>query len=84
MVFSDSSAEYLGHLETILEKLQEFGSTAKMAKCQWAIAECTYLGRVVGGGYVKPEINKLEAVKVSSAKNKERGPVIPWTHRLLL
>ena len=34
-----------------------------MAKCQWAMAECTYLGHVVGGGYVKPEINKLEAVE---------------------
>ena len=27
------------------------------------MAECTYLGHVVGGGYVKPEINKLEAVE---------------------
>ena len=27
------------------------------------MAECTYLGHLVGGGQVKPEINKLEAVK---------------------
>ena len=63
VVFSDSWTEHLDHLETILEKLREFGLTAKMAKCQWAMAECTYLGHVVGGGYVKPEINKLEAVE---------------------
>ena len=50
-------------METILEKLQEFGLTAKMTKCLWAMAECTYLGHVLGGGYVKPEINKLEAVE---------------------
>ena len=50
-------------METILEKLREFGLTAKMTKCQRAMAECTYLGHVVGGGYVKPEINKLEAVE---------------------
>ena len=62
-VFSDSWSEHLGHLETILEKLREFGLTAKMTKCQRAMAECTYLGHVVGGGYVKPEINKLEAVE---------------------
>ena len=45
-----------------------------MAKCQWAMAECTYLGHVVDGGYVKPEINKLEAVKreLSSAKKQKR------------
>ena len=34
-----------------------------MTKCQWAMAECTYLGHVVGSGQVKPEINKLEAVE---------------------
>ena len=50
-------------METILEKLQEYGLTAKMAKCQWEMAECTYLGYVVDSGYVKPEINKLEAVE---------------------
>ena len=63
VVFSDTWREHLSHLETILEKLQEFGLTAKMPKCQWEMAECTYLGHVVGGGQVKPEINKLEAVK---------------------
>ena len=34
-----------------------------MIKCQWAMTECTYLKHVVGGGQVKPEINKLEAVE---------------------
>ena len=48
---------------TILKKLQEFGITAKMAKCKWAMPECIYLGHVVGGGYIKPETNKLEAVE---------------------
>ena len=63
VVFSDSWTEHLGHLDTILEKLQEFGLTAKMTKFQWAMGECTYLVHVVGGGYVKPEINKLEAME---------------------
>ena len=35
VVVSDSWTEHLGHLETILEKLQEFGLRVKMAKCQW-------------------------------------------------
>ena len=34
-----------------------------MAKCQWAMAECTYLGHLVVGSHVKPEISKLEAVE---------------------
>ena len=38
--------------------------TEKMTKCQWAMAECTYLGHVVADGYVKPEINKLEVMEI--------------------
>ena len=76
LVFSDSWTEHLGHLETILEKLQEFGLTAKMAECQWAMAECTYLGHVVGGGYVKPEINKLEAVEKELSRAKKTAKEI--------
>ena len=34
-----------------------------MAKCQWAVVECTCLGHVVGCSQVKPEIDKLEAVE---------------------
>ena len=40
------------------------------------MAECTYLGHVVGSGYVKPEINKLEAVEnfsVSKTKKEVRS-----------
>ena len=43
---------------------------------QWAMAECTYRGHVVGGGYAKPEINKLEAVEnfpVPKAKKEVRS-----------
>ena len=63
VIFSDTWEEHLVYLESILGKLREFGLTANMTKCQWAMAECTYLGHVVGGGQVKPEINKLEAVE---------------------
>ena len=63
VIFSDTWEEHLVYLEAILGKLREFGLIANMTKCQWAMAECTYLGHVVGGGQVKPEINKLEAVE---------------------
>ena len=58
----------------MLGKLQEFGLTVNMTKCQWAMAECTYFGHVVGGGQVQPEINKLEAVeKFPVSKTKEKS-----------
>ena len=34
---------------------------SKMTECQWAMGQCTYLGHVIGGDHVKPEMNKLEA-----------------------
>ena len=63
----------------ILGKLHECGLTANMIKCQWAVAECTYLGHVMGVGQVKPEINKLEAVE-NFPVPKIKSPVISGTH----
>ena len=65
VVFSDSWTEHIGDLEPMLEKLQGFGLTAKMAisvNGQW-LSVRIYLGHVVVGGYVKTEINKLEVMK---------------------
>ena len=62
-----------------------------MAKCQWAMAECTYLGHVVGGGYVKPVINKLEAVETSQSQKQRRRSghvslqsMLPWQFHQLI
>ena len=44
VIFSDTWEEHLVYLEAILGKLQEFGLTSNMTKCQWAMAECMYLG----------------------------------------
>ena len=38
VVLSDTWTEHLSHLQTVLEKLQEFGLTAKMANCQLVVA----------------------------------------------
>ena len=73
VVFSDTWSEHPSHLQTALERLQEFGLTAKMTQCQWAMGECTYLGHVIGRGHVQPEMNKLEVVEnfpVPKTKNE--------------
>ena len=55
--------EHLQHLKSTLQKLQKAGLTAKPSKCQFACAECIYLGHIVGGGQVKPLPSKLQAVE---------------------
>ena len=54
--------DYLAYLRVVLDKLMEVGLTTKPSKCQLAMAECTYLGNVVGNGVVKTEASKLQAI----------------------
>ena len=63
VIYSESWDEHLQHIQCVLHKLQEAGLTAKPAKCQFAMAQCTYLGHIVGGGRVYPEVDKLQAVE---------------------
>ena len=36
----------------------------KQKKCQLAMSHCSYLGHVVGEGLVRPELSKVDAVKL--------------------
>eukprot|EP00731_Ephydatia_muelleri_P012035 Em0006g929a len=46
-----------------LDDLIIYRLTAKPNKCQFAMAECTYLGRIFGSGTVKPQPSKVLAVE---------------------
>ena len=63
VVHSQSWREHLDHLRRIFTILQEAGLTIKVKKCQFGMAECAYLGHIVGKGKIKPEIAKIEAVQ---------------------
>ena len=63
IVFSETWAEHLQHVRTILQRLREAGLTAKARKCHFGADHCVYLGHVVGGGTVHPESTKLQAVR---------------------
>ena len=63
IIFSTSWEDHLKHLRTVLQRLEEAGLTVKPMKCQFAMAECTYLGHVVGGGKVQMELSKIRAIQ---------------------
>ena len=63
IVFSYNWEDHLTHLRVMLNRLGEVGLTTKPSKCQLAMAECTYLGHVVGNGVVKPEATKLQTIE---------------------
>ena len=58
-----SATYHLEHVDQVLVRLRESGLTAKPDKCQFRMKHCRYLGYVVGGGEVRPEVAKVEAVK---------------------
>lgn len=62
IVYSKSWEDHVRHLRTVLGRLREAGLTAKASKCHFGVTACSYLGFVVGGGLVKPEPSKVQAV----------------------
>ena len=51
------------HIRKVLQRLREAGLTVKPKECQFGMKYCTYLGYVVGGGAVRREASKVEAVE---------------------
>ena len=63
VIFSQSWEEHVVHVRKVLGRLREAGLTAKPEKCQMGMRKCAYLGYVVGGGEVRPQEGKVEAVR---------------------
>ena len=61
--YSATWKDHLEHVRQVLVRLRESGLTAKHDKCQFGMKHCRYLGYVVGGGEVRPELAKVEEVK---------------------
>lgn len=52
VVYSDNWSSHLQHVRALFERLVEAQLTVNLAKCEFAKATVTYLGRVVGQGQV--------------------------------
>ena len=63
VVFSLDWSQHLQHLRAVLTRLRGARLTIKATKCQFAMYECVYLGHIVGGGAVRPESSKVEAIQ---------------------
>ena len=63
IIHSSIWEDHIIHLCAVFESLRGAGITAKPQKCQFAMAQCVYLGQIVKNGVVRPERSKIEAVK---------------------
>ena len=62
----------MAQIRSVLQRLREAGLTAKPSKCQFGMAQCVYLGHIVGNGMVQPERSKLQGVEAfSNPKTKK-------------
>ncbi|XP_023814763.2 uncharacterized protein LOC111947970 [Oryzias latipes] len=63
VVYSATWEEHLRHLKKVLECLHAAGLTINPAKCAFARRETEYLGYTIGGGLIKPQVNKVQAIE---------------------
>ncbi len=63
IVFSKDLESHLKHLEIVFNKFRNEGLKLKLSKCHFAKKEVEYLGHLVSEEGVKPNNNKIVAVK---------------------
>ena len=73
IIYSKTWKEHLNHLEIVLDRLVQAGLKAKPTKCQLGMAECVYLGHVIGGGKVQPERAKIQAISDFTPPTTKKG-----------
>ena len=73
VIFSETWDDHIQHVREVLKRLREYKLTAKPTKCQFGMHECVYLGHVVGNGQVKPDPEKLSAVKNYLVPKTKKG-----------
>lgn len=62
VVFSATWKEHLEHLAEVFDRLQGAGLVANAKKCHIAKSEVSYLGYVLGGGSIRPQVDKVQAI----------------------
>lgn len=63
LVYSKTRETHLQHLEAVLELLQQNCFYIRAAKCEFGVPSLTYLGHIISATGVRPDPEKIEAVK---------------------
>lgn len=65
VVASSTFEQHLADLKEVLERLKAAGLSLKLKKCQFCLSELTFLGYSVTASGIKPDMDKIKAVKSS-------------------
>ncbi|KAG1936368.1 gag-pol fusion protein [Pimephales promelas] len=63
VIFSETWEEHCQHLQQVLGRIKAAGLTINPKKCIMAKREISYLGFVIGGGVIRPQQEKIEAIR---------------------
>jgi len=63
IIFSRTAEEHRKHIELVFQRLREHNLKLKLKKCKFYQSETEYLGFLIGADGVKPNPNKVEAIK---------------------
>lgn len=84
VVLSLNWSDHMDTLNIVFRRRGEPNLMLNLAKCEFAKATVTYLGKQVGRGQVRPVDAKLSAIlEILYAFNKARAAKVPWNGRLL-
>ncbi|XP_064080620.1 uncharacterized protein LOC135197485 [Macrobrachium nipponense] len=63
VIFANSWEEHLKILAQVFQALQQANLVVNLRKCQFGVAEITYLGHVVGNGKLMPKDANVQAIR---------------------
>lgn len=72
IVFSNSVAEHKNHLEIVLGKLKAAGISLNSNKSKFFKTEVSFLGNIISKGQVKPDPQKIQAIRDCQPPNTLR------------
>ena len=72
IIFSASPDEHLAHLHAVFNKIREHGLKMKLKKCNFFQTETKYLGFTINGEGIKPDPEKVEAIREMAAPSNVR------------
>ena len=66
-IFSKTTEEYVFHVNRSLDVLKKEKLFFKMSKCEFGKTSLVYLGHIVGGGELRIDPSKVEAIEIGRA-----------------
>lgn len=88
IIHSSSWAEHLHHLRDVFQRIHRAGLVVNSSKCQLASSEVCYLGYILGGGTIRPQISKVDAIRNAQPPTTKKGVrsflgLIGWYRRFI-